>query len=146
MNPLSRFDPLRQLTQLDPFRGLDALFRGLPVPEFARQYEHAMEMRMDINEEDQAYVVKVDMPGVKKDAIDVSLDGNQVTIRAEVGREESRGHGKELYSERYSGQAFRSFFLPTEIDADKVRADYDGGVLTLTVPKKPGAGKRIAVH
>ena len=60
-------------------------------------------------------------------------------VRAEVKREKSSGKGKELYNERYSGQAYRSFSLPSEIDSGNAKAAYDGGVLTLTLPKKAGS-------
>ena len=146
-NLLTRFDPFRPTTQWEPLRGIESFFRDLPLSPLARQYERTMDMRMDVSEDDQGYVVQIDMPGVKKDAIDVSLEGNQVSVRTDVDREQSRGRGKELYSERYSGQAYRSFLLPNEIDADKARADYDGGVLTLTLPKKQGqSGRRLAIH
>ena len=59
-----------------------------------------------------------------------------MTVRAEVKREKSTGKCKELYNERYAGQAFRSFSLPAKIDSDKASATYDGGVLTLTLPKQ----------
>lgn len=145
MDQLTRLDPFN-LAALDPFHGVGSLLRGLDLPDLARRYERAMDMRMDVSEDDRSYLVQVDMPGVRKDAIDISLDGNQVTIRAQVDHEATRGHGRRLCSERYSGEAFRSFLLPGEVDAEQVRADYDGGVLTLTVPKKAGAGKRIQVQ
>lgn len=115
------------------------LWRHTP---YARQFENAMEMRLDVNEVDNDYVVNVDIPGVHKEDIDVSIQGNQVSIRAEVKRELSQGKGKELYSERYSGQAYRSFTLPVDVDAAKSKAEYDGGVLHLTLPKSASASTR----
>jgi HSP20 family protein len=82
------------------------------------------------------------MPGVKKENVDVSVDGNQVTISAEITREQSSDNEKQLYSERYSGKAYRSFSLPTEVDSGKSEARYDGGVLKLTLPKKATGGSR----
>ena len=146
MSQLTRWNPFRQLAQIEPFADVEGLLRGFHLPTFPREYERAMEMRMDVSEDDDAYTVKVDVPGVKKEAIDVSIDGNQVSIRAEV--EKMNGHGKDkaLYSERFSGQAFRSFSLPGEVDQAKAHAEYDGGVLTLTLPKKAGTGKRLAIN
>jgi HSP20 family protein len=138
----TRWNPFRQLTRFEPFGDIEGLMRGLAPSGLAREYERAMEMRLDVNEDDQQYVVNIDVPGVKKTDIDIAVDGNQVTVSAEVDREQSRGKGKELYSERYNGKAFRSFALPVEVDSAKATANYDGGVLTLTLPKKPGEGTR----
>ena len=142
MNLPSRWNPVGQLGRMDPFFNLDDLFHGFGMrPGIAREYERALDMRLDVNEDDKGYVVNVDIPGVKKDDIDISIDGNQVTVRAEVQREKSKNNdkGKELYTERYSGQAYRSFSLPSELDTGSAKAAYDGGVLTLILPKKTGA-------
>ena len=142
----TRWSPFGQLSRMDPFRNIDEVFRDLATTPMARQYERTMEMRLDVNEDDQAYVVNVDMPGVEKEDIDISIEANQVSISAEVNHEKSRGKGKEIYNERYSGQAFRSFTLPVEVDSSKAEAAYDGGVLTLTLPKKAGVkSKHISV-
>jgi HSP20 family protein len=132
---------------MDPFFDIDDLLRGVGSrPSLAREYERTMDMRLDVNEDDKEYVVNVDIPGVKKDDIDISVEGNQITLRAEVNRAKSGGKGKEIYNERYSGQAYRSFSLPTEIDSASAKAAYDGGVLTLTLPKKAGAAvKRLPI-
>lgn len=143
----TRWNPFRQLSRFEPFGEINDLMRGFAPTGLAREYERALEMRLDVNEDDSQYVVNIDMPGVKKSDIDVAVDGNQITVTAEVNREESRGKGKELYSERYSGKAFRTFALPVEVDSEKAEAKYDGGVLTLTLPKTPGNGShRLPVH
>jgi HSP20 family protein len=145
----TRWNPISQLSRMSPFFDVDDLFRDFSMrPGLARDYERTMEMRLDVNEDDNGYVVNVDIPGVKKDDIDISIEGNQVTVRAEVQREKStgKGKGKELYTERYSGQAYRTFSLPSELDTSVAKAAYDGGVLTLTLPKKPGgAVKHLSV-
>jgi HSP20 family protein len=142
----TRWSPFGQLGRMDPFRNIDDVFRELAATPMARQYEKTLEMRLDVSEDDQTYVVNVDMPGVRKEGIDVSIEGNLVTISAEVNQEKSRGKGKEIYSERYSGQAFRSFSLPVEVDNAKAEATYDGGVLKLVLPKKTGiSAKRLPV-
>ena len=138
----TRWSPLRQMTRFEPFGDIEDFFRGFSPTALGREYERAMDMRLDVNEDEKNYVVNVDMPGVRKDDIDVAVEGNQVTISAEVKHEQSREKGKELYSERYSGKAFRSFALPSEVDSAKAQAKYDGGVLTLTLPKKTGNGSR----
>ncbi len=143
----TRWNPFRQLGRFEPFADIEDLMRGFASSNLSREYQRTLDMRLDVNEDDQKYVVNVDMPGVKKTDIDIAVDGNQVTITAEVNREQSHGKGKELYSERYSGKAFRSFTLPVEVDSEKAEANYDGGVLILTLPKKSGGGsRRLAVN
>lgn len=143
----TRWNPISPLARMEPLFDFDDLFRGLGLrPGIAREYERAMDMRLDVNEEDGQYIVNVDMPGVKKEDIDISVEGSQVTVRAEVKREKATGKGKEIYNERYAGQAFRSFSLPAKIDSGKAKAIYDGGVLTLTLPKElDTASRRLEV-
>jgi HSP20 family protein len=134
------------MVRFEPFGDIDDFFRGLAAPTLAREYERTMEMRLDISEDDKGYVVNVDMPGVRKDDIDISVEGNQVSISAEVNRDKSRGQGQQLYNERYSGRAYRAFTLPREVDSEKASARYDGGVLTLTLPMKSGtASHRLEI-
>ena len=143
----TRWNPLRQITRFDPLADFDELFRGLATRPMSREFEKAMEMRLDVIEDDKTYKVKIDMPGVKKDDIDVSVEGNQVTISAEIKREKTEENERELYSERYSGKAYRSFSLPFDVDSTKSEAKYDGGVLMLTLPKKStSVSKHLAVH
>ena len=143
----TRWNPLRQITRFDPLSDFDELFRGMATRPLAREFEKAMEMRLDVVEDDKTYRVKIDMPGVKKDDIDVSVEGNQVTINAEIKREKTEEDQRELYTERYSGKAYRSFSLPSEVDSTKAEAKYDGGVLMLTLPKKSGSvSKHLPVH
>lgn len=143
----TRWNPLRQITRFDPLADFDELFRGLATRPMSREFEKAMEMRLDVIEDDKTYKVKIDMPGVKKDDIDVSVEGNQVTISAEIKREKTEENERELYTERYSGKAYRSFSLPFDVDSTKSEAKYDGGVLMLTLPKKStSVSKHLAVH
>lgn len=143
----TRWNPLRQITRFDPLTEFDDLFRGLALRPMSREMEKAMEMRLDVIEDDKAYRVNVEMPGVKKNDIDVSVEGNQITISAEIKREKIEEKQKEIYTERYAGKAYRSFSLPFEVDSTKSEAKYDGGVLTLTLPKKSGSlSKHLSVH
>ena len=138
----TRWNPLRQARLLDPFTDFEDLLRGLGSRSLSRGYEKTLEMHMDVHEDDKAYRVTVDVPGVRKEDIDVSVEGNQVTISAEVKREQSRDTEKEVHSERFAGKAFRSFSLPNEVDSSKSEASYDGGVLRLTLPKKGDSQSR----
>ncbi len=103
---------------------------------------------MDVKENDGGYTVHAEIPGVPKEDIHVSLDGNVVSLRAEVRQHDQQTEGdKVLRSERYYGAVARSFQLPAEIDTQEAKAKYDHGVLTLTLPKKRGTGgQRLAIE
>ncbi|MBH2020016.1 Hsp20/alpha crystallin family protein [Polaromonas sp.] len=108
-----------------------------------------LKMRVDVSEKDNAYEVKADIPGVKKEDINVRIDGNVVQIDAEVNREkESKDKGgKVLRSERYWGNISRTFSLSQDVDDTKVVAKYADGVLTLELPKKASLeSKKITVQ
>lgn len=108
-----------------------------------------LKMRIDVSEKDNAYQVKADIPGVKKEDINVRIDGNVVQIDAEVNREkESRDKaGKVLRSERYWGNISRTFSLAQDVDDSKVVAKYADGVLSLQLPKKASPeSKKITVQ
>lgn len=107
---------------------------GDPLPSPAQ-------IKVDVKENDNAYIVHAEVPGVSKEDIHVSLDGNVVTLRAEVKQQDSTGKDeKVLRSERYFGAVSRSFQLPVDLDQTQAKAKYDNGVLTLTLPKKPATG------
>jgi HSP20 family molecular chaperone IbpA len=69
----TRWNPFSQLSRMDPFADFEDLIRGLGTRSLAREYERTLDMRLDVNEDDKGYVVNVDMPGVKKDGIDISM-------------------------------------------------------------------------
>ena len=106
------------------------------------------QIRIDVKEDDAAYSVQAELPGVPKEDIQVSIDGAVVTLRAEVQQHDEKKDGEKLLrSERYFGAVARSFQLPMEVDAAKARAKYDNGVLTLSLPKKlEGKAQRLAVE
>jgi HSP20 family protein len=101
-------------------------------------------MRVDISKTEQAYQVQADIPGVNKDDIKVSIDGNHVSISAELKDERVTrdGGGKAVRSEREYGQQYRSFVLPHEVDEAGAQARYENGVLLPDLPKKEGTGGR----
>lgn len=143
----SRWNPFRQLSRFEQLPEFEDFFRGFGLRPLSRITESTMDMRMDINEDDKFYYVTVDIPGVKKEDIDVSVEGNQITINAEVSREKTRESEREVYSERYAGKAYRSFSLPAEVDSAKSQARYESGVLTLTLPKKASAeSKHLSIN
>jgi len=106
------------------------------------------QIKVDVKESDQGYSVQAEIPGVAKDDIHVSIDGNVVTLGAEVKQSDTQtSDEKVLRSERYFGSVSRSFQLPADIDQDAAKAKYDNGVLFLTLPKKKtGASQRLAIE
>jgi len=141
MTKVSIYDPFADVFPT-LFRGLlgEADTRGQATGTGSAQ---AVPMRVDVSEAAGSYVVKADLPGVPKESIHVDIDGNRVTIRAEVRRESEQKEGERvLRSERYYGQFARSFALTDEIDEDKAGAKFENGVLELTLPKKAVAGAR----
>lgn len=144
---LTRYDPIRDIMRLDPFRSIEDFMRDFPVPSALRGFDGERQIRVDVSETDQAYLVKADMPGLKKEDIQVAVDGNRISISATVQEDKQQTSGGVVYSERYSGSQYRSFSLPQEVDDTKTEARYQDGVLHLTLPKKPGtAHKQITVQ
>ena len=105
-------------------------------------------IRLDVAEYDKGYVVYAELPGVRKDEIHVAIEGNQVTIAAEVKPLVEAGEGtRVLRTERYSGNLYRSFTLPVELDDGASEAKYENGVLELRLVKKPAvAGRKLQIQ
>lgn len=143
MANITRFDPF-DIT-VEPF---DDLFRGFFRPVRFEGQPQQMTIKMDVNENDKAYTVHAEIPGVKKEDIDVSVEGNQVTISAEVKKEKEEKEGEKLLrSERYYGKISRSFTLGSDVEDSQSQAKYSDGVLELTLPKKASSvAKKLAIH
>lgn len=95
-----------------------------------------LSIRTDVEEDDKAFKVKAEIPGVKKDDIEVKINGNQIFIRAEVKQQhEDKKDNKVVRSERYYGEVSRSFSFDEDIDASGAEAKYEDGVLNLILPK-----------
>jgi HSP20 family protein len=135
---------LPDMFDIDP---MPSALRDLWRPWRMSTAEAAPQIRIDLSETDKGYAVKADIPGVKKEDIDVRIDGNQVTISAEVKQDkEEKKDGRVLRSERRYGYASRSFMLDHDVDQAAADAKYSNGVLELKLPKKaPSTGKRLAV-
>jgi HSP20 family protein len=142
---------MANVTRYDPFNidnVFDDLFKGFMVrPLRMEGLPKEPEIKMDVYENDKAYTVKADIPGVKKEDIQVSIDGNTVSISAEVKKESEQKEGdKVIRAERYYGQVARSFSLGSDIDEANAQAKYTDGVLELTLPKKIAASaKRLTI-
>lgn len=119
----------------DAFRTFMRPYRWEPTAEVPA-------IRLDVEETDAAYLVKADIPGVRKEDIHVEIEGAQVMISAEIKKdtEPTPKEGRVLHAERRHGYTSRMFTLGFEVDRAQAVAKYADGVLTLTLPKK------VAVH
>jgi HSP20 family protein len=118
------------LLRVDPFRDLESVAQML-----ARQAPATpqLPMAMDAYREGDRFVVAMDLPGVDAGSIDITVERNEVTVRAE--RQWQPGEGSEvIVAERPQGAFSRQFFLGESLDPDALDASYDNGVLTLTIP------------
>lgn len=142
MANITRYDPFGEMTRLSPFS--DDFFKGFMLrPIFGGMDISEPQIKVDVAEDDKAYTVKAEIPGVKKEDIKVSIDGNLVSISAEVNKEKEEKEGKKVIcSERYCGSVSRSFTLACDVDQSESIARYCDGVLQLTLPKKSGTTTR----
>jgi HSP20 family protein len=125
------------------------LFRGF----FVRPLSHevpagAAQFRVDVSENENAYTLRAEIPGVKKEDINITIDGDTVAIGAEVKSEKEVKNGdRVLRSERYYGKVYRAFTLGQAVDETAAAAKYSDGVLELTLPKKAAAqAKRVTIQ
>lgn len=135
---------MASLTRYNPFdETFDDLFKGFFVRPMAFENQPQAQIKVDVKEDDGAYVVTADIPGVKKEEINVTIDGNQVAISAEVkrSREDKQGE-KLLHAERYVGKVHRAFSLAQDVDETQAQAKYNDGVLELRLPKKTAVSAR----
>ena len=127
---------MANITRIDPF---DDLFRGFfvrPV-DFNGAPAQTPSIKMDVQEQGDSYLVHAELPGVKKEDIHVVVEGNLVSISAEVKQEKETKEGdRVLRSERYFGKVSRSFQLEQDLDDTKAAAKFNDGVLELTLPKR----------
>jgi HSP20 family protein len=144
---MTRFDPFQDIANLDALRNVDDFFRAFSLMPTLRSMQAEPRMRTDVAETDQAYTVKAEIPGVKKEDIKISVEGNRVSIDAEVKEDKEDKTTGMVRSERYYGRQSRSFTLPQDVDDSKAEAKYENGLLVLTLPKKPGsAAKQLTVQ
>ena len=148
MKTLARWDPFRELAPFSSFPEMERYFREFPLLPLSVGYETGPTMRVDVTENEVGYKVEAEIPGMKKEDIAVSIDGNTVSITAEVKHEQDVKEGeKTLRSERYYGSMARMLTFPLDVNPATAVASYEGGVLTLTLPKAPGTeARRLPVH
>lgn len=140
MSNLARFNPFSELRE--PFA--DDFFKGFALRPVYRMMEGEPQIRLDLSEDDRHFFVKAEIPGVRKEDIKVSVDGNQVSLSAEVKKEKEEKEGaRVIRTERFYGSVARSFTLGENVDPSAAQAKYDNGVLQLTLPKKPNGQSHL---
>ena len=135
---------MTNLMRYDPFsESLDDVVRSFLRPTTWRPAQRELQVPMNVVETSASYVVKAEVPGVKKEDIHVQIDGARVSITAEYKAEKEVKEGERVVlSERYSGKAYRAFTLGQEVDEANASARYTDGILELTLPKKAATGAR----
>jgi HSP20 family protein len=142
---------MANISRYEPFGDVfDDLLKGFFVRPMAYEGQPATpgRIRIDVTEKDGAYVVHAEIPGVKKEDIQVNIEGDQVSISAETRAEkEVKENERVLHRERYYGKVARVFRLGTDIDQSAANAKYADGVLELTLPKKvDAAGRQLTIQ
>jgi HSP20 family protein len=145
---LVRWNPVRDLTTWDSMtdilpdltqiqremnRMFDQFFRGGQVDDGT--YGRFLSPAVDILENDDSFVVEAELPGLTKDDVKISIEGNILTIRGEKKRKQTEGGRNYHRSEQSYGSFLRSFTLPSSVKTDKIDANYVNGILTINLPK-----------
>jgi HSP20 family protein len=121
---------------------------GWPVVGRTTELPAAARARMDVIDKGDRYAVSMDLPGVRKEDIQVSVDGSRISIAAENKAEREVKNGERvLHTERFATSYARSFELPEEVTEEGADAAFDNGVLRLTLPKRAKVvSKRLTVR
>ncbi len=147
INRIRRIPFLSVLSRFALFRD-DDWFKGLWMRPVRREMKDAPEIRIDyLSVNDEGYTVRAEIPGAKKENVKVRVDGNRISISAEVKLDIEEGNGdKIICSECFRGSSYRSFTLDGDVDEDKAEAKYDNGVLELILPRKnAGVARELRV-
>ena len=147
MANIARRSPLGDITRFDPFYNIDDWFKGFGMRPFSMDMETPPQIKIDVTENDSAYTVRAEIPGVKKEDVKVQVEGNRVSISCETKQEKEQKEGERvIYRECNQGSSYRTFTLGSEVDDTKAEAKYENGTLELMLPKKEGkTAKRIEV-
>jgi HSP20 family protein len=142
---------MANISRYDPFGDVfDDLLKGFFVRPLAYEGQPAApgRIKIDVTEKNGAYVVHAEIPGVKKEDIQVNIEGDQVSISAEARAEKDvKEDERVLHRERYYGKVTRAFRLGADIDQSAANAKYTDGVLELTLPKKAdAAGRQLTIQ
>lgn len=135
------------IARFDPFINMDDMLRDFGMRPFLNETGAGSLIKVDLSENDKAYTIRAEIPGVTKEDIKVQVDGNRVSISAETKQEKEEKEGERIICcERYQGSSYRSFSLDSDVDEANAQAKYENGILELTLPKTNGrAAKQIEI-
>lgn len=122
------FPSLRRMLDIEPWRPMATYRYSVPA--------------IDMSEDDKAYKISAELPGLEAKDVDVSISGNTLVLKGEKRQEKEEKQKNYYFSERAYGSFQRAFELPASIDRDKVSADFAKGILMITLPKTPEAQKQ----
>lgn len=152
MSNIVKSNPNQPMTEADPFRMMREMLRWDPFRAIAPAFptygalETAWSPAFEVRENGDAFLFKADMPGIKADDVDISLNGNRLQVSGKREAEKETKDDTVYVYERSYGSFSRTFTLPDGIDADHIRSELKDGVLTVAVPKKAAAKpKKITV-
>ena len=133
---------MKNISLSDQLTDLEDVVRGFMRRPFS--FESQMpEIRMDVREGDDAYLIQAEIPGAKKEDVKIDVDDNYVSITAQRGTQSERRNGDRcICSERYSGSVSRGMSLAHDVDPSKASAAYENGVLEIKLPKKSRSSAR----
>jgi len=132
MANLIRWDPLREMSEVRSLmdRAFDDFFSRSPVT-----YNGMGSVEVNLVQTDDDLVVKASIPGVKPEDINISISGDTLTLRGEIKEDEEYKNANYHIKEMRQGSFSRTMTLPVKVDADKAKAEFENGVLRLTMPK-----------
>lgn len=144
---MTPFDPFRNIMRSTPMHRMEELLRDMR-PALFDEMPDVPAVRCDVNETDQAYNIRAEIPGARKEDIKVDVNANRVTIEVETKQKQEQKEGEKVVRcEIYRGQMYRSFTLDHEVDEAKAEARYNDGILELTLPKRADrTGQKIEIH
>jgi HSP20 family protein len=143
MSNLVRWNPVRDLVSMTD--AMDRLFDEAFILPRNGGFRHQLPA-LDLVENGDNFVVKAELPGFTADQVDVRIEGNTLTLRGEIKEDNDREEGQYHVRERRQNSFVRSITLPATVNSDKANAEFENGVLTLTLPKHEAAmPKKISI-
>lgn len=135
------------LTHWEPFREMEEMLREFgPWSRSLRRFGGDVESwrpTADISETDTEYLIKAELPEVKKEDVNITLENGLLTISGERKHEEEQKKANEIRRECFYGSFTRSFALPENVDVDKIKAESKDGVLKIRIPKTPAPQEKV---
>ncbi len=147
VNIVRRSPFISDITRFDPFFNMDDWLKDFGMHPLQNEMGNGSLIKVDLSENDTAYTIRAEIPGVNKEDIKVQVDGNRVSISAETKQEKEEKEGERVIRrECYQGSSYRSFSLDNDVDETNTQAKYENGMLELTLPKTNGrAAKKIEI-